>query len=100
VRKQESAAAEAKLLLDVAAKIKELNLPNGPGPQISITLHCACGRSILPPIALMPALWDRQRGLIKKRITGHLRDAHGVSRAAIGQFLAEVIPDVPRGGGE
>lgn len=92
MKPRHTAALEARLLLELVAKVKKLNtivaLESG-----SIDLKCPCGAVILPPTPVIPNLQDRQRGLVKSRITRHLRSDHGISEETIRIVLKEALAD-------
>jgi hypothetical protein len=89
MKPREAAALEIQLLLQLVASIKGLKVSGEPEPGTIITLKCPCGKAILPPIAILPSIWDRQRGLLKSKIERHLRDNHGVARQTIARVLQE-----------
>ena len=83
-------ARETQLLTELVAKVKNLNAIVAVGFG-AIDLKCPCGALILPPTPLISNLKDRQRGLLKSRIRGHLHTAHGISEATIRVVLNEVF---------
>ena len=90
--KRHAAALEARLLVELVAKVQNLNtmvaLESG-----SITLKCPCGAVILPPTPVIANLKDRQRGLLKSRMRRHLRADHGISEETIRVVLKEAFAD-------
>ena len=92
MKPRRDAALEARLLVELVAKVKKLNaivaLESG-----RIDLKCPCGAVILPPTPLISNLKDRQRGLVKSRIRQHLRSDHGISEATIRVVLSEAFAD-------
>jgi hypothetical protein len=83
-----AAALETQLLLQLVATIKSLNI-SGAEAGTTLALKCPCGRVILPPIAVMPSIRDRQRGLLRSKIERHLRDFHGITKQTIARVLIE-----------
>jgi hypothetical protein len=77
-----AAALETRLLVELVAKVKNLNtivaLEFG-----TIDLKCPCGAVILASTPVISNLKDRQRGLPKSRIKSHLQFRHGLSEHMI-----------------
>jgi hypothetical protein len=76
---------ETRLLVDLVAKVKDLNTSG------KMVLKCPCGVLILPPTPVISNLKDRQRGLLKSRIRRHLQTAHEISEATIRVFFIEAF---------
>jgi hypothetical protein len=79
MKPRHATALEARLLVELVAKVKSLNTSVALGSAKKMDLKCPCGRVILPPTLVIPALQDRQRGLLKSRIESHLRSKHELS---------------------
>jgi hypothetical protein len=92
MKPRHAAALETRLLVELVAKVKNLNttvaLEFG-----RIDLKCPCGALILPPTPVISNLKDRQRGLLKSRIRRHLRTDHGISEATIRAVLNQAFAD-------
>jgi len=92
VKLRHNAAFEARLLVELVAKIKNLDtiiaLESG-----RIDLKCPCGAVIVPPTPVIPNLKHRQRGLLKSQIRRHLRADHGISEETIRVVLKEAFAD-------
>ena len=92
MKPRRDAALEARLLVELVARVKKLNtivaLESG-----RIDLKCPCGAVILPQTPVISNLKDRQRGLLKSRIRRHLRTDHGISEATIRIVLSEAFAD-------
>jgi hypothetical protein len=46
---------------------------------------------ILQPIAVLPSIKDRQRGLLKSKIERHLRAVHEISKRTIAGVLKDAF---------
>jgi hypothetical protein len=92
VKPRHPAALEARLLIELVSKIKNLNTAVAVESG-SIDLKCPCGAVILPPIPVISDLKDRQRGLLKSRIRRHLRADHGISEETIRVVLKGAFAD-------
>jgi hypothetical protein len=90
MKPRHDAALEARLLVELVAKVKNLNttvaLESG-----EMDLKCPCGVVILPPTPVIRGLQDRQRGLLKSRIRRHLQADHEISEATIRVVLNEAF---------
>jgi hypothetical protein len=89
MKSRHAAALETRLLVELVAKVKGLNIMNALESGKTMDLRCACGDVILPPTPVIPRLKDRQRGLLKSRIKSHLRIKHGLSEHTIRAVLAQ-----------
>ncbi len=88
-----AAALETRLLVQLVAKVKSLNLLFSQGHGV-MNLKCPCGKVILAATPVISNLKDRQRGLLKSRVDGHLRAEHGLSKQTIRVVLNEAFtPD-------
>jgi hypothetical protein len=90
MKPRQTAALETQLLVELVAKVKNLNTIVAQEFG-GIDLKCPCGALILPPTPVIPNLKDRQRGLLKSRITRHLRIDHGISEATIRVVLNQAF---------
>jgi len=85
VKPRHAAAFEAQLLVELVAKVKNLNtivtLEFG-----RIYLKYPCGAVILPQTPVISNLKDRQRGLLKSRIRRHLLADHGIQKKRFVSF--------------
>jgi hypothetical protein len=78
-----TAALEARLLVELVSRVKNLNIPSTLEWGNSMELKCPCGEVVLPRTPIIPSLKDRQRGFLKSRIKRHLRFKHGLSEPTI-----------------
>ena len=90
MKPRHGAARETQLLTELVAKVKKVNTIVA-AEFGEIDLKCPCGALILSPTPVISNLKDRQRGLLKSRIRGHLRTDHGISEATIRVVLNEVF---------
>jgi len=86
-----AAELETRLLVELIAKVKSLNISGALEWGRTIDLKCPCGQVILPPTPVIPTLKDRQRGLLKSRVTNHLRVKHGLSSHTISVVLNQAF---------
>jgi hypothetical protein len=77
-----TAALETQLLVELVAKVKNLNVVAARKSGV-LDLKCPCGTIILPSTPVISNLKDRQRGLLKSRIERHLRAEHGLSEHSV-----------------
>ena len=84
------AVRETQLLLHLVAKIRNLNIVVEQQSGV-LDLKCPCGTVILPSTPIISNLRDRQRGLLKSRIKGHLRAGHGLSEHTIRVVLDQAF---------
>ena len=87
---RENIARETQLLLQLVAKVKDLNILVAQESGV-MNLKCPCGTVILPGTPIISNLKDRQRGLLKSRIKDHLRTKHGVSEQTIRLVLTQAF---------
>ena len=80
---------ETRLLLQLVAAIKGLNVAGELEAGRTISLTCPCGKLILPPLSVLSSVKDRQRGLLKSKVERHLRNVHGISARTITRVLKE-----------
>jgi hypothetical protein len=92
MKPRHAAPLEARLLVELVARVKNLNT-NVTLEFGGIDLKCPCGAVILPPTPLISNLKDRQRGLLKSRIRRHLHTDHGISEETIRVVLKEAFAD-------
>jgi hypothetical protein len=90
MKPRHAALLETQLLVELVAKIKNVNTIVGLEVG-EIDLKCPCGALILPPTPVISKLKDRQRGLLKSRIKRHLSTDHGISEATIRVVLNEAF---------
>ena len=89
MKPRHTAELETRLLVALIAKVKSLNISTELEWGKTIDLKCPCGEVILSPTPVIPTLKDRQRGLLKSRITNHLRVKHGLSSHTIRVVLKQ-----------
>jgi hypothetical protein len=89
MKPRHAAALETKLLVELVARIKNLNISTTLEWGNTMELKCPCGETILPATPVIPGLKDRQRGFLKSRIKNHLRFKHGISEQTIHAVLNE-----------
>lgn len=92
MKPRHAAALEARLLVELVARVKTLNI-NVTLESGSMDLKCPCGAVILPQTPVISNLKDRQRGLLKSRMRRHLRIDHGISEETIDVVLKEAFAD-------
>jgi hypothetical protein len=83
MKSRHAAELETRLLVELVAKVKSVNISGTLESGKTMDLKCPCGEVILPPTPVIPSLKDRQRGLLKSRIKSHLRVKHGLSEHTI-----------------
>lgn len=83
MKPRHAAELETRLLVELVAKVKSVNISGTLESGKTMDLKCPCGEVILPPTPVIPSLKDRQRGLLKSRIKRHLRVKHGLLEHAI-----------------
>ena len=88
MKPRHAAALETRLLVELVARIKNLNISTTLEWGKTMELKCPCGEVLLA-IPVIPSLKDRQRGFLKSRIKNHLRFKHGISEHMIHAVLNE-----------
>ena len=89
MKPRHAAALETRLLVELVARVKNLNISTTLEWGNTMDLKCPCGEALLLATPVIPSLKDRQRGFLKSRIKNHLRFKHGVSERAIRLVLNE-----------
>jgi len=92
MKSRDDIARETQLLLQLVAKVKDLNILVARESGV-MDLKCPCGTVILPSTPVISNLKDRQRGLLKSRLKDHLRARHGLSEQTIRVVLNQAFAE-------